>query len=283
MAARRAGPGGGRSPSYSFAELARLLGVSERRARAAARRLVASGLLEWSASAITFPGPSGEGEPSLADSIGRGRGSLAVPRRMLRFLARGAPASLIATALGFLARCLSRRRAGWDGRGRVKSSWVADAFGVDLRSVKRARARLVALGWLAPAPSVRRAENSWGWAFRVALAWAPPAPPGGEGRAGAGRRSPPPPPPGVRAIATPSVDQEPLTGAGKDQEPRRPRAGGGWGSARGGAGDGGGPPSPPAARPAPTAPPGPARDATRGPGPALAPAPALGRAAGGPA
>ena len=134
MVARRCGPDDGRAPAYGVAELARLLGVSERRARASIRKLVAAGLLGWDPSAITFPGPSGEGEPSLADSIGRGRGSVAIPRRMLRYLAYGAAPAFIATALGLLARCVSRRRAGWDGRGRFKASWVAATFDVDPRA-----------------------------------------------------------------------------------------------------------------------------------------------------
>ena len=75
------------------------------------------------------------------DTIGRGRGSLAIPRRILRFLAHGARPAMIATALGILLRCLSRRRAGFDGRGRVKAAWIARVFGVDPRRVKRPRAR----------------------------------------------------------------------------------------------------------------------------------------------
>ena len=82
-----------------------------------------------------------------------------VPRRILRLLAGGARPALIATTLGTLLRCLSRRRSGWVGRGRVKASWIADVFGVDLRGVKAARLELVALGWLSPEPSDQRAEN----------------------------------------------------------------------------------------------------------------------------
>ena len=88
MVARRSAIGVGRSPSYDFAELARLLGVTTRRARASTRRLVEAGLMEWSESAIAFPelnqclGELPTGIPGrqprdlgpIADSIGAGNG-----------------------------------------------------------------------------------------------------------------------------------------------------------------------------------------------------------------
>ena len=164
MEARRCGLGRGRAPSYGLAELAKLLGVSEKRAKASVGRLVAAGLLEWSGSAIGFPDLPGEGI-GLEDSIGRGRGSVAIPRRMLRLPAGAARPALIATALGIVLRCLSRRRGGFDGRGRVKASWITRVFGVDARRVKQARLELVALGWIEPEASDRRAENRWGRAY----------------------------------------------------------------------------------------------------------------------
>ena len=177
MVARRRAIGEGRAPAYSAAELARLLGLTERRARALVRHLVAAGLVSWADDAIAFPDPPevSEGEP--LDAIGGGRGDLAIPRRMLRFLARGATAATIATALGVLLRCLSRRRQGFDGRGRVKASWIAGTFGVDLRRVKASRAGLVALGWIVPEPGDQWSANRWGRAFRVALDWRAPASP----------------------------------------------------------------------------------------------------------
>ena len=158
-------------PTYTLAELARLLGVTQKRARASVKRLVAAGLLEWSDSAIGFPDPPADLDLGLEDTIGRGRGSLAIPRRMLRFLVDGARPALIATALGVLLRCLSRRKGGFDGRGRVKASWIARVFGVDLRRVKAARRELVDLGWIEPEPSDQWAENRWGGRYRIDLAW----------------------------------------------------------------------------------------------------------------
>ena len=217
MAARRCAVGEGRAPAFGPAELARLLGVSERRAAASARRLERAGLVAWSGSAVAFPGDDGPPDDSLADSIGGGRGDLAVPRRMLRHLARGGRPALIATALGILLRCLSRRREGFDGRGRVKASWIAEAFGVDLRAIKAARKGLTVLGWIAPEPSDQLAENRWGRAYRIDLAWAPPGPSAGA-EVGC-RRSPPPPAIGCRRSPPPLLDQDPLRDQRRNQEP----------------------------------------------------------------
>src|SRR4051794_25724271 len=71
MLARRCGLDGGRVPAYGLAELAQLLGVQERTARASLRRLGAAGLVVWSEEAIIFPPPPAipMGGP-LEDTIG---------------------------------------------------------------------------------------------------------------------------------------------------------------------------------------------------------------------
>lgn len=225
MVARRAAAGASGTPAYTHDELARLAAVSTRRARVLVDRLVAAGLVGWSATAITFAGPpdlGGDGEV-LGETIGRGRGPLAVPRRLLRHLAAGARSSLIATALGVLLRCLSRRRGGFDGRGRVKASWIARAFGVDLRRVKQARRELVDLGWIAPGPSEPWAERRWGRAYRIDLAWAPP-----------NRRLPPVAPAPGPDLPPPDSHPDLPPGGGIHQEPAgRGPAGSGAGGDQG--------------------------------------------------
>jgi hypothetical protein len=200
-----------RSPIYGFTELARLTGVSQKRVRASLNRLVAARLLAWSQQLIEFPQPPEFDDHTLADTIGGGQGSLAIPRRILRFLVHGARPALIATVLAILLRCLSRGRGGFKSRGRVKASWIARLFDVDIRRIKHARMELVALGWIAPEETEQWAENRWGRAFAIDLGWEPDG-------SHAGRRSPPPSAQSGRRLPPPDSDPEPLREI-KNQEP----------------------------------------------------------------
>jgi len=211
MVARRCTVGEGRASAYGLAELARLLGVSEKRARTSINRLVGAGLLGWSGEVIGFPEP-GESDDALDDTIGGGKGAVVVPRRILRLLAGGSKPALIATALAVLLRCLSRGRGGCKARGRLKASFVARAFGVDLRRVKQARQDLVGLGWIAAEPTDQWAENKWGRAYRIDLGWDRATP-------GDGPRLPPPPAETGRRSPPPDLhDPEPFQENEKDQE-----------------------------------------------------------------
>ena len=191
--------------AYPYVEAGLLAGVSVRLARRAIRDLGGLGLA----------GPPADPQSSWVDTIGGGRGWLAIPRRLLRFLAAARPA-IQAVALGTLLRSASRRRDGWAARGRVKASWVAEAFGLSVRQVRSARAELVAAGWMEPEGSGQVAMNRWGRPYRVDLGWSP---------------HPPLPRPG-RGTSPPPVDQEPLRGQ-RDQEPAAGRPDGvrarGWG------------------------------------------------------
>jgi hypothetical protein len=215
LEARRCGLERGRAPAYGFAELAKLLGVTEKRARGSVARLIAARLLEWSAQAIEFPDHILKDEELVADSIGKGKGSVAIPRRMLRLLAGGARPAIIATTLAILLRCLSRRKGGFDGRGRLKASWVAHVFAVEISRVKLARAELVDLGWIEAEPTDQWAMNRWGKAYRINLEW--------DRVSSGGRQSPPPRSATDPQSPPPCLDPEPLRET-KDQDPagRRP-------------------------------------------------------------
>jgi hypothetical protein len=232
----RYSPPSDRGTTYNVAELARLTGVGERRARASVRLLEGNGLIRWSESDLvltelecvqnTREDTIGRGRAEvvftqlkvpknrLEDSIGGGRGSVAIPRRILRLLAGGARPALIATALGMLLRCLSRRKAGFDGRGRVKASWIASVFGVALSRVKAARKELIALGWITPEPGDQWAMNRWGRAYRISLDWA----------AMIGSPMGPPPTDSGSPVGPLDLYQDLPSGNDKDQEP--PRRGG---------------------------------------------------------
>jgi hypothetical protein len=245
MVARRCVAEPGRALRFSVAELAGLQGVSNNRATASLNRLADAGLLQWSQLAIRFPEPPTSHDPTLEDSIGGGRGSLVVPRRLLRFLAQGAGLALIATAIAILLRCLSRRRDGFDGRGRLKASWVAQVFAVGLRQVKAARGRLIELAWVEPEDSDQWALNRWGRAYRIDLDWSPPRhgsatdaartvePPSPPASDHGATLTPPPADPGPD-LAPPDLQTPIPSGREKNQEP----AGGPSGFSIQGSGDG---------------------------------------------
>ncbi len=190
MVKRRSFARDGTQPTYRLAELASLLDVTRARARLLVQNLVAAGLLTWSESAITFPEPPKFPDHLLgpfADTIGRGKGSIVLPRTLLRVLTLGATPAVIAVALGALFRCLSSRGGLPDGWGRLKTSWIVTAFRVGGRQVVAARNQLVDLGWLiVEGDNRQRAMNRWGRAYRINLCWNQPVQP-------IARPAPPPP------------------------------------------------------------------------------------------
>jgi hypothetical protein len=215
MVKRRTFARHGAPASYRFAELARLLDVTQQRARLLVQNLVAAGLLTWSESAITFPEPPplpDDLRGPFASTIGRGKGSLVIPRTLLRFLAEGATTAMIAVALAALFRCLSCRKGQPDGRGRFKTSWIARAFRIGERQVVAARNQLVDLGWLiVEGDNRQRAMNRSGRAYRINLGWNPPAQP-------IARSAPPPPAPAAPS-APPLLDRNPLREEIQNQNP----------------------------------------------------------------
>ncbi len=146
---------------YTFLELAGLMQCSERAARAAVRKLQRLALVSWSETKIEFAARTdavGErlGQAAwemycLMPKAGKksGRKKLQLPRRITRWLARGESRAVTAVVLAECLRCLFLHKGqGWSTRGRCLASWNAQAFGVGVRSVKRARAQLVQMGWL---------------------------------------------------------------------------------------------------------------------------------------
>jgi hypothetical protein len=192
MRARRCQLKDGQAANYNVAELARLTGVSQRTALASLRRLANAGLVVWSPSEITFPDPPEGYDHGLGDTISGGKGQLVIPRRMLKHLVRETSVAFIATVLGLLLRCLSRRRGGFDGAGRLKSSWVAEVFGVDIRAVKLARKELIRLGWITAEPGDQRVEQRYGRRFVINLNWVAPRPQLSTTVDGPGRHARPP-------------------------------------------------------------------------------------------
>lgn len=191
MAARRvAGGGEERKPRYELRELERLVGgVGGRHLRADTRRLEALGLAKVTRGSMSLLSGVDElkldesakdAARALVEKVENHARRLPLPRRVLRFLAASGTRVLFATTLGHLLRCLYARDRGLSARGRVKASWVADVFGVDVRGAERARAHLVEVGLLVGAeertPREQAFERRWGKACVVNLEWVGPGP-----------------------------------------------------------------------------------------------------------
>lgn len=132
-------------------------GTSDRLVRAALSRLESVGLVSLK-GLPDFPGgfqalvdPPAELInllSSLSEQRGMSQRRLAVPRPMLRLLARTASPTLAATVLAYLMRCVKWRGNELHVGGCCTAGFVSEWFGVDARSVKRARAELRRMGWL---------------------------------------------------------------------------------------------------------------------------------------
>src|SRR5262249_44553404 len=94
-----------------------------------------------------------------------------VPRQVIRLIAGGLKASVIATMLGHLIRCLYYRQQRCCSGGWCKASWIAEVFGVDLRSVKAARKDLVTMRILRTFHPSQRLCNRWGTYTLISLSW----------------------------------------------------------------------------------------------------------------
>jgi hypothetical protein len=94
-----------------------------------------------------------------------------VPRQAIRLIAGGLKASVIATMLGHMLRCLYYREHCCRSGGWCKASWIAEVFRVDLRTIKAARKHLVAIGWLQMLDTPQTLRNRWGNYAQISLCW----------------------------------------------------------------------------------------------------------------
>jgi hypothetical protein len=112
--------------------------------------------------------------PGFADDLTRidnHRRRIPVPRRTLRWLTRATRPVLVATVLGHLFRCVYSKGGSVAFDGSISATWIAGTFKVDHRNVKRAKAELRAVDWLADLPSQHWHRQRYGGTVRVNLAW----------------------------------------------------------------------------------------------------------------
>lgn len=105
--------------------------------------------------------------------IANHRRRVPVPRRILRWLAVGSRRVLIAATLGHLLRLLYLRNGRCRADGNCKASWLAAAFGINVRSAKQGRKRLIQCGVLSTLEIPQWYRNRYGWRGTINLTWAP--------------------------------------------------------------------------------------------------------------
>ena len=180
MEARRCQLDPGQVPEYTLKKLHRLVGgVGGEHLRASIRRLEAVGLLTWSSTKLTFATSSTalRGVYDLSDlhtvynAIPNHRRRVPMPRQAIRLIAGGCRATVIATVLGHLIRCLYYHNHRCINGGWCKASWIADIFRMDVRNIKAARKHLVTIGWLQMLDTPQTLCNRWGSYILVNLSW----------------------------------------------------------------------------------------------------------------
>ena len=180
MVARRCQLGPEQVPDYTSQELHGLIGgVGGEHLRASLHRLEALGLLTWSSTHLTFATSLTHlrgvddvtNVHAMLQAIPNHARRVPVPRQTIRLIAGGLKASVIATMMGHLIRCLYYREHRCRSGGWCKASWIAEVFGMDLRSIKAARKHLVEMGWLLAFPTPQRLCNRWGLYALISLSW----------------------------------------------------------------------------------------------------------------
>ncbi len=174
MVARRCQLTARQQPVYRLEEWAVLTG-RQGGVSASLARLHQAGLLTWTDTALTFPSPPIKAcSPleTMLQLISNHRRRIPVPRRLLRFLAKGCSRVMLATILGHLVRCLYYRQGQCRAEGFCKASWIAEIFGVSSRAVKTARQRLETLGIFQRIDTPQWVRNRYGQKMAINLRWA---------------------------------------------------------------------------------------------------------------
>jgi len=180
MVARRCQLHPDQVPDYTPTELHGLVGgVGGEHLRASLRRLEAIGLLTWSRTQLAFATTPSDLRDvqdladfqTMQDAIPNPVRRVPVPRQAIRLIAGGCRATVIATMLGHMLRCLYYKDHRCLSGGWCKASWIAEVFRMDLRNIKAARKHLVAIGWLQTHDIPQALCNRWGNYALISLSW----------------------------------------------------------------------------------------------------------------
>src|SRR5215471_2295626 len=180
MVARRCQIDSGQTPDYTSQELHGLVGgAGGGHLQASIHRLETLGLLTWSRTKLTFATSIADlrghhdltGFHTMYTVLPNHARRVPVPRQTIRLIAGGCRATVIATMLGHLCRCLYYREHCCISGGWCKASWIAEVFCMDLRSIKAARKHLASIGWLHILDTPQTLCNRWGSYTRIQLSW----------------------------------------------------------------------------------------------------------------
>ena len=224
VVARRCTVGPRRKPRFTTCELMELTGQRRRAAlKASLLRLEQAGLVKCRRSSITFA--KSLDDIALGDRvafnerlslIANHRRRVPVPRRVLRWLAGRSRRVLIASVLGHFLRLLYLRNGGCRADGNCKASWLAEAFAINVRSVKTGRRQLIECGLLIGQDVPHWYRNRYGWRGAVNLEWTGDESASNEQR---DRQKPAPHPRQTCAKLPPPRQNNKLSSRGTNQKP----------------------------------------------------------------
>ncbi len=160
---------------YRIDELQAITGLTAAVVKRGVRELAAAKLLSFSRHEISISKSCIQPNAVSASSIAGGRSlnrPVPMSRAVLRYLATERSWTLAKVMLAYSVRGLTLARKGGEvkNRGTVKASWIADRFGLSIRSVRYARQKLYELGWISPdTGSFQRKLNRDGAYFAISL------------------------------------------------------------------------------------------------------------------
>jgi hypothetical protein len=164
-------------PRYRISELSRATGASKSETRRDLELLKGKNLLLFSEGEIRIQKKQLTGTEELTGLVRSPSRPVPVPRNIIRFLARSKKRSVALVSIAYMLRGLSIDRNSGEvrGKGTAKALWIADLTGLSLRSVRSARAELIALGWITDDEgSTQWKLNRDGAYFVINLDWEKP-------------------------------------------------------------------------------------------------------------
>ena len=162
---------------FRFSELAKITGLKQSALRKELRSLKSASILACGEKVISVNPEIIPGSEELLGILSCKRSSkrpIPFPRSVIAFIAKTSKASLGLAILAYVLRGLTIERKGGaiGNAGSVKASWIAETFGLSLRSAKTARKELIELGFIEKdTTSIQRKLNRTGAYFRVNLLW----------------------------------------------------------------------------------------------------------------